>query len=97
MQLDKQLISRLEKLARLQLSEAEREKLTGDLQRILDMVDKLQELDTGGILPLVYLNDENGSLRLDEVDRHLTTKEALQNAPKHDSRFFRVPKVIDSI
>lgn len=97
MQLDKQLISRLEKLARLQLSEAEREKLTGDLQRILDMVDKLQELETGGILPLVYLNDENGSLRPDEVDRQLTPKEALQNAPKHDSRFFRVPKVIDSI
>ena len=92
---DKQLISRLEKLARLQLSDAEREKLTGDLQRILDMVDKLQELDTSGVAPLVYLNEETGPLRPDETGQQCTTEEALQNAPKHDNRFFRVPKVIE--
>lgn len=95
MQIDTALISRLEKLARLQLNAAEREKLAGDLQRILDMVDKLQELDTDGVEPLVYLNDETNTLREDEIAHQLTQTEALLNAPKHDGQFFRVPKVIE--
>ena len=64
MQLDKELISRLEKLARLQLSDPEREKLTSDLQSMLDMVDKLRELDTTGVEPLIYLNDQ-GNVSID--------------------------------
>lgn len=95
MQIDTALISRLEKLARLRLDDAERAKLTGDLQRILDMVDKLRELDTEGVEPLVYLNDEQNPLREDEIANQLTQEEALKNAPKHDDQFFRVPKVIE--
>jgi aspartyl-tRNA(Asn)/glutamyl-tRNA(Gln) amidotransferase subunit C len=95
MQIDTTLISRLEKLARLQLSEPEREKLTGDLQRILDMVDTLQALDTQGIEPLVYLNGDTHLLREDEVGHQLDRADALANAPKHDDQFFRVPKVIE--
>ena len=95
MQIDKQLISKLEKLARLQLDEKEREKLTGDLQRILNMVDKLRELDTSGVEPLVYMNDEANPLRSDEVGHQLSTEEALCNAPKRGGQFFRVPKVIE--
>jgi len=96
MQIDTALISRLEKLARLRLDDAERAKLTGDLQRILDMVDELRELDTNGVEPLVYLNDEqNTVLREDEIANQLTQEEALKNAPKHDGQFFRVPKVIE--
>jgi len=95
MQIDTTLISRLEKLARLQLDDAERSKLTGDLQRILDMVDKLQELDTSGVEPLVYLSESENALRDDEIAQQLTQSEALQNAPKHDGQFFRVPKMIE--
>ena len=95
MQLDKDLISRLEKLARLQLDAAEREKMAGDLQGILDMVDKLQDLDTRHVEPLVYLNDETDTLREDEVLNQLPQDKALKNAPKHDEQFFRVPKVIE--
>ena len=95
MQIDAALISRLEKLARLQLDDAQRAKLTGDLQRILDMVDKLRELDTTGVEPLVYMNDEINGFREDEIAHQLTRAEALQNAPKHDGQFFRVPKVIE--
>lgn len=95
MQIDATLISGLEKLARLQLDEAEREKLTADLQRILDMVDKLRELDTTGVEPLVYLNEEPNALRADEVANQLNRDEALKNAPRHDGQFFRVPKVIE--
>ena len=95
MQLDKDLISRLEKLARLQLRDPEREKLQGDLQRILDMVDKLQELDTTGVEPLVYLNDQGNVLRDDVVGAPLPLEQVLQNAPQHDGQYFRVPKVIE--
>lgn len=95
MQLDKDLISRLEKLARLQLSDPERDKLTSDLQSILDMVDKLRELDTTGVEPLVYLNDQGNVWREDEVGRQLSPEQALQNAPKQDGQYFRVPKVIE--
>ena len=95
MQIDSALISRLERLARLQLDEPERAQLTTDLQRILDMVDKLSELDTTDVEPLIYLNDTENVLRDDEVGQQLTPAEALQNAPKHDGQFFRVPKVIE--
>ncbi len=95
MQLDKELISRLEKLARLQLNPSEREKLTGDLQSMLDMVDKLRELDTTGVEPLIYLNDQGNVLREDVVGKQLPVEQALQNAPRHDGQFFRVPKVIE--
>ena len=96
MQLDKELISRLEKLARLQLSDAEREQLTGDLQSILNMVDQLRELDTTGVEPLIYLNDQGNVWREDEVGAQLTPEQALKNAPKHDGQYFRVPKVISN-
>lgn len=95
MQIDTALISRLEKLARLQLDTNERKKLAGELQRILDMVDKLKELDTEGVEPLVYLNDEADRLREDEVSNQVSQEEALRNAPEHDGQFFRVPKVIE--
>ncbi len=95
MQVDKDLISRLEKLARLQLDPAERDKLTTDLNSILQMVDKLSELDTTGVEPLIYLNDTENVLREDVVGAQLTPEEALRNAPKQDGQFFRVPKVIE--
>ncbi len=95
MQLDKELISRLEKLARLQLSETEREKLRTDLERILHMVDKLRELDTAGVEPLVYMNEHGNVWREDVVGEHLPVEQALQNAPNQDGKFFRVPKVIE--
>lgn len=95
MTIDAQLISRLEKLARLRLGETERDKLAADLTRILDMVDKLQTLDTQGVEPLVYVSEAENVLREDEVRGQLSQADALQNAPKHDGQFFRVPKVIE--
>jgi aspartyl-tRNA(Asn)/glutamyl-tRNA(Gln) amidotransferase subunit C len=94
MELDNALISRLEKLARLQLADAERAQLGADLQNILNMVDQLQTLDTNGVTPLVYLNEQHNVLREDVVQQQITTEEALANAPKHDAQYFRVPKVI---
>lgn len=95
MKVDKQLISKLEKLARLELSDEEREGLTKDLSSILEMVEKLQELDTEGVDPLVYINEEVNILRSDKIDKQVSQKDALKNAPDQDGTFFKVPKVIN--
>ena len=95
MQIDKQLILRLEHLARLELSEEECARLTGDLNNILTMVEKLMELDTENVDPLVYINDEVNVLRSDEVKNQLGREAALANAPDRNEAFFKVPKVIN--
>lgn len=95
MQVNKELISRLEKLARLQLTEMERAKFAKDLSGILEMVDKLREPDTAGVEPLSYPTEPGVEWRDDLVGKQLTQPEALKNAPKQDGQFFRVPKMID--
>jgi aspartyl-tRNA(Asn)/glutamyl-tRNA(Gln) amidotransferase subunit C len=95
MKVDDQLISRLEHLSRLQLSAAERKMIQADLENILEMVEKLQEVDVENIEPLVYVNADENRLRKDEIKNQVTREDALRNAPSEDGTFFRVPKVID--
>jgi aspartyl-tRNA(Asn)/glutamyl-tRNA(Gln) amidotransferase subunit C len=89
------LISRLEHLARLELSDAERQSLQADLNNILTMVEKLQELDTDEVVPLVYLNEDVNVWRKDKVQNQVEHEDALRNAPQQDGTFFMVPKVIN--
>jgi len=95
MKVDDQLISRLEKLARLKLSAEERSNFKGDLNNVLAMIEKLQELDLKEVEPLVYLNADDNRLREDKIQGQITQKDALKNAPDHDDQFFKVPKVIN--
>ena len=95
MQIDRALILKLENLSRLELSETERGKLAGSLNDILKMVDKLNELNTEGVEPLVYINEEISVLREDVVKNQVTRQDALKNAPDHNGTYFKVPKVID--
>jgi len=95
MQIDKKLILHLEHLARLELSDEERTQIMGDLNNILNMVEKLQELDTETVEPLIYINDEVNVLRADEVKHQLGREAALSNAPDRNEAFFKVPKVIN--
>ncbi len=95
MQIDKELILKLETLARLELSDVERDKLQGSLNDILKMVEKLDELDTEGVEPLVYINEDAHVLRDDVVKNELSREDALSNAPSQNGVFFKVPKVID--
>lgn len=95
MHIDEKLISRLENLARLELSSEERGKIQYDMNEILKMVGKLDELDTDNVEPLIYINDEVNSLRADEVKNQVTNKEALRNAPQKNDQHFKVPKVIN--
>lgn len=82
-------------LARLEFSDEAKIEIENDLNRMLHFVDKLSELNTEAVEPLIYMNPETNVLREDEPIQSLTQKEALKNAPKKDSDYFKVPKVID--
>lgn len=95
MTITNELIFRLEHLARLELTDAERSAMGDDLNKILVMVEKLQELDTSNVEPLVYLNDDVNVWRPDQIANQVSREAALANAPDQDGVFFKVPKVID--
>ena|SRR5688572_8754739 len=94
MQVDDALIDKLSRLAMLHFDESEKEEIKADLEKMIGFVDKLKELDTTGVEPLLHITDRVNVLREDEPGQMLTQEEALQNAPLHNDRFFLVPKVI---
>lgn len=91
----KDTVEKLATLSRLEFDGKAQEAILGDLNRMLDFVGKLNELDTNGVQPLIYMNDDTNVLRNDEVRADITQKEALRNAPKKDSDYFKVPKVVE--
>ena len=96
MKLDNEQLDRIAVLARLDLSDPKRrEQAVKDMQRVLDFVEKLNEVDTDGVEPLVFLTDEVNRLREDEAISTITKEEALKNAPVKDSDYFKVPRVVD--
>lgn len=94
MKLDNQTIDKIAQLARLEIADSERETLLQDMSKILSFMEKLEELDTTGVEPLIYLNDEVNVMRADEARPLMDAKDALSNAPSHDDHYFRVAKVI---
>ena len=95
MTIDKETVEKVAHLARLELSETEKQDMIQDMSKILDFMAKLNELDTTGVEPLVYMTDGANVLREDAVKQTITHEEALQNAPKHDDDYFLVAKVIE--
>ncbi len=94
MEVNDALVDKLANLARLQFDAAEKEGIKTDLQRMIQFVEKLNELDTTGIAPLLHMSEEVNILRDDEVKGSVNRTEGLKNAPVHDEQFFKVPKVI---
>lgn len=95
MEINDELIIKLEELSKLQLSEEEREMMKGDLTKILAMIDKIQEVDTSDVEPLRYINPDVNVMREDVAKNNATTEEALKNAPSKSAPYISVPKVID--
>lgn len=94
MNIDDKKIDELAQLARLEFKSEEREHIKKDLNAILGFCDKLRELDTSGVEPLVYISNARNVLRQDEVKAPLAKEDALRNAPSKDSDYFKMPKVI---
>ena len=82
-------------LARLNLAEEEIETFTGQMDAILAYVDKLNELDTAGIVPTAHAVPMENAFRPDEVRPSIGAENALANAPVKIDGFFSVPKVIE--
>lgn len=95
MRIDLETIEKVAHLARLEVKEEEKQGLLDDMNKILDFMDKLNEVDTESVEPLVYMNEEFNVFRSDEVIKTISRTDGLLNAPSHDDRYFRVAKVIN--
>ena len=88
-------VEHIAELAKLKFTASEKEKLQGELNKVLEYIDKLNELDLTNVDPLENINESENVFREDEVKVCLTKEEALKNAPAKTENFFKVPKVLD--
>ncbi|MFT2008430.1 Asp-tRNA(Asn)/Glu-tRNA(Gln) amidotransferase subunit GatC [Pontibacter sp. 13R65] len=95
MSTDIQTIKKIAHLARLEFNEEKEAEMLKDMNQILDWMDKLRELDTTSVEPLIHMSEEVNVMREDVVHHEITHEQALANAPKKDSDYFRVPKVLE--
>lgn len=95
MKIDNETVDKIAHLARLEILPQDREGMLEDMNRILQFMDKLNEINTEGVEPLVYMTGEASVLREDIIQQEFSTSEVLQNAPSQDGKYFRVAKVID--
>jgi aspartyl-tRNA(Asn)/glutamyl-tRNA(Gln) amidotransferase subunit C len=94
MEVTDQMINSLANLSRLQFNEIENQEIKKDLQRMISFVEKLNEVDTTGVEPLLHMTEAQSIYRQDVVKGSMSKKEALNNAPAADENYFKVPKVI---
>jgi aspartyl-tRNA(Asn)/glutamyl-tRNA(Gln) amidotransferase subunit C len=94
MEVNDALVEKLANLARLRFDDAEKAAIKNDLQKMIQFVEKLNELDSTGVEPLLHMSNNLNILRVDEVKGSISREEGLQNAAVHDDQFFKVPKVI---
>lgn len=95
MKITKETISKIAHLSRLEIDEEQAGKMSESLSDIVTWVEKLNELDTEGVEPLFTMSEEVNVWREDETGEHLDHDKALKLAPKKDSDYFRVPKVLE--
>ncbi|MFO7957936.1 MAG: Asp-tRNA(Asn)/Glu-tRNA(Gln) amidotransferase subunit GatC [Candidatus Brocadiia bacterium] len=82
-------------LSRLELTDEEKERFAGQLDAILHYMDKLNELDTQDVEPMVHGVAGRQATRPDRVAESLPPEEALANAPEKSEGCFRVPRIIE--
>lgn len=95
MKIDQKLISQLAKLSKLEFTKEELPKIEEDLTKMLAFVEKLNEVDTNNVEPLIYMTAGSQKPREDLAETRITQKEALKNGPQKDSDYFRVPKFLN--
>lgn len=91
---DDALIEKLSNLNKLEFNANEKELIKEDLTKILNFMEQLNELDTEGVEPLKYINEDVNVFREDTVKYYITKAEALENAPIKDSDYIKVPKFV---
>ena len=86
-------VEHVAKLARLELTEEEKELYTKQLGDVLKYVDQMNEVDTSDVKPMSHAIDFVNVMREDKVVYEHTKEELMANAPEEESGFFRVPKI----
>lgn len=94
--IDEKTIHKVADLARIEIKEEEVETLSLEMNKILTFMEKLNELDTTNVKPLVYMNEEVNVWREDVAKQEITVAEGLRNSAVHNENFFLVPKIIES-
>ena len=94
MKINRETLLKLADLARLNFSKETEEEMLDGLNDMIKWVEKLHEVDTEGVEPLTNMSQEINAWREDEIRPDITREQALKNAPKKDSEFFKVPKVL---
>ena len=95
MNIDNKTLQKIAHLARLELDPSKENQLKVDMEEILTWVEKLNELDTDGIEPLINMSFEINAFREDKVVEPLSQKRGLFNAPDRSGDYFKVPKVLE--
>lgn len=95
MKIDSEIVDKLSDLSKLEFDSDSKKEIINDLNRMLAFIEKLNEINTDNIEPLIYMSDEVNVLRDDEPVIEISQEEALKNAPKKDSDYFKVPKVLE--
>jgi aspartyl-tRNA(Asn)/glutamyl-tRNA(Gln) amidotransferase subunit C len=95
MKIDIKVIEKLSALSKLKFSEKETNLISEDLSKMLDFINKLKEVDTADVEPLIHMNEEINNWREDQLDQMLGQSKALENSPVKDGTYFKIPKVLD--
>jgi aspartyl-tRNA(Asn)/glutamyl-tRNA(Gln) amidotransferase subunit C len=93
--ISKEDIEHIASLARLHLTEGEKDLFGLQLSSILDYMEKLNELDTTDVEPTSHVLPLSNVMRDDVSGPSIQREDALMNAPDHTDKFFRVPKIIE--
>ncbi|RZK78949.1 MAG: Asp-tRNA(Asn)/Glu-tRNA(Gln) amidotransferase subunit GatC [Pedobacter sp.] len=93
--IDQQTIAKVANLARIEIQENDVEDLISDMNKILTFMEKLNELNTDGVAPLIYMNTDENVWREDVVNQIISVEDGLKNAAVHNESFFLVPKIIE--
>ena len=95
MKITDEIVDHIAHLARLKFEGDKKVAIKEDMNNIISFMDALSEVQTDNVEPLIFMSDEVNVLREDIATETITQKEALKNAPKKDSDYFRIPKVLD--
>lgn len=95
MKITREDIEHIALLARLSLTDEEKETFGSQLGSILDYMEKLNELDTGSVPPTSHVLSLHDVMRDDLPGPSIPRDDALSNAPSHTEKFYRVPKIIE--
>ena len=95
MDIDKKLVKKIATLSKMKIEENEVEKFSNELSKIINWVEKLNEVDTKNITPITNPSDIKIPFRKDKINDGKIEDKILKNAPEKKGGYFIVPKVVE--